>query len=66
MLVGADGIWSAVRAEMYNEGAVKAPSKDGRKILLPVFFKPAWPQQRGSCKVGEGLTSDTPSMPQQL
>jgi len=29
VLVGADGIWSAVRAEMYNEGEVKAKSADG-------------------------------------
>ena len=28
VLVGADGIWSAVRAEMYKEGAIKARSKD--------------------------------------
>ena len=28
ILVGSDGIWSAVRAEMYNEGAVKARSED--------------------------------------
>ncbi|CAE7354821.1 unnamed protein product [Symbiodinium natans] len=32
ILVGADGIWSAVRAEMYKEGAIKAPSKDGKSI----------------------------------
>mmetsp|Transcript_31238 Transcript_31238/g.72244 ORF Transcript_31238/g.72244 Transcript_31238/m.72244 type:complete len:608 (-) Transcript_31238:167-1990(-) len=32
ILVGADGIWSAVRAQMYNEGAVKARSKDGNSI----------------------------------
>mmetsp|Transcript_28421 Transcript_28421/g.45647 ORF Transcript_28421/g.45647 Transcript_28421/m.45647 type:complete len:642 (+) Transcript_28421:80-2005(+) len=29
ILVGADGIWSAVRAQMYEEGAIKAPSADG-------------------------------------
>ena len=29
VLVGADGIWSAVRAQMYNEGEVKAKSADG-------------------------------------
>jgi len=28
LLVGADGIWSAVRAQMYNEGKVKARSKE--------------------------------------
>ncbi|CAE7465715.1 unnamed protein product [Symbiodinium sp. CCMP2592] len=32
VLVGADGIWSAVRAEMYKEGAIKARSKDGNSI----------------------------------
>jgi zeaxanthin epoxidase len=31
VLVGADGIWSSVRAQMYNEGEVKAKSKDGWK-----------------------------------
>ena len=30
ILVGADGIWSAVRAQMYNEGKVKERSKDRR------------------------------------
>jgi len=30
VLVGSDGIWSAVRAQMYNEGEVKAKSADGR------------------------------------
>jgi len=30
VLVGADGIWSAVRAQMYGEGAVKKLSDDGR------------------------------------
>ncbi len=29
VLVGADGIWSAVRAQMYDEGEVKAKSADG-------------------------------------
>lgn len=29
LLVGADGIWSAVRAQMYNEGQVKERKKDG-------------------------------------
>jgi len=29
VLVGADGIWSAVRAQMYDEGEIKAPSPDG-------------------------------------
>ena len=29
MLVGADGIWSAIRGQMYNEGQGRAPSKDG-------------------------------------
>jgi len=29
VLVGSDGIWSAVRAQMYNEGEVKAKSADG-------------------------------------
>eukprot|EP00929_Paragymnodinium_shiwhaense_P112352 TRINITY_DN8060_c0_g1_i1.p1 TRINITY_DN8060_c0_g1~~TRINITY_DN8060_c0_g1_i1.p1 ORF type:complete len:654 (+),score=164.64 TRINITY_DN8060_c0_g1_i1:75-2036(+) len=29
VLVGADGIWSAVRAQMYNEGAVKQQAPDG-------------------------------------
>jgi len=29
VLVGADGIWSAVRAQMYGEGEVKAKSADG-------------------------------------
>ena len=28
ILVGADGIWSAVRAQMYNEGKVKERSKE--------------------------------------
>jgi zeaxanthin epoxidase len=28
MLVGSDGIWSAVRSQMYNEGGVKAGSAD--------------------------------------
>ncbi|CAJ1425335.1 unnamed protein product [Effrenium voratum] len=32
ILVGADGIWSAVRSQMYKEGPVKAPSKDGKSI----------------------------------
>ncbi|CAK9009732.1 unnamed protein product [Durusdinium trenchii] len=32
LLVGADGIWSAVRAQMYNEGGVKERSKDGKSI----------------------------------
>ena len=30
ILVGADGIWSAVRAQMYKEGKVKQRSKEGR------------------------------------
>jgi len=30
VLVGSDGIWSAVRAQMYNEGEVKAKSADGK------------------------------------
>jgi zeaxanthin epoxidase len=30
VLVGSDGIWSAVRAKMYDEGEVKAMSADGR------------------------------------
>ena len=29
ILIGADGIWSAVRAQMYQEGDVKRASKDG-------------------------------------
>jgi zeaxanthin epoxidase len=29
VLVGSDGIWSSVRAQMYNEGEVKAQSVDG-------------------------------------
>jgi zeaxanthin epoxidase len=29
VLVGSDGIWSAVRAQMYDEGPVKAKSADG-------------------------------------
>ena len=29
VLVGSDGIWSAVRAQMYDEGEVKAKSADG-------------------------------------
>ena len=29
VLVGSDGIWSAVRAQMYDEGEVKATSSDG-------------------------------------
>jgi len=29
VLVGADGIWSAVRAQMYEEGAVKQTAPDG-------------------------------------
>lgn len=28
VLVGADGIWSAVRNQMYNEGGIKSTSKD--------------------------------------
>lgn len=31
VLVGADGIWSAIRAQMYNEGEVKSISKDRKK-----------------------------------
>lgn len=30
ILVGADGIWSAVRNQMYDEGGVKSTSKDGK------------------------------------
>jgi zeaxanthin epoxidase len=30
ILVGSDGIWSAVRNQMYNEGGVKSTSKDGK------------------------------------
>ena len=29
ILVGSDGIWSAVRAQMYEEGEIKAKSSDG-------------------------------------
>ncbi|EGB02554.1 hypothetical protein AURANDRAFT_9776, partial [Aureococcus anophagefferens] len=29
LLVGADGIWSAVRAQMYDEGPVRGASPDG-------------------------------------
>jgi len=32
VLVGSDGIWSAVRAQMYGEGDVKSPSADGLTI----------------------------------
>merc|ERR1712107_772389 len=32
ILVGADGIWSAVRSQMYKEGPVKQVSKDGLSI----------------------------------
>ena len=31
VLVGADGIWSAIRNQMYNEGGIKSTSKDGKK-----------------------------------
>jgi zeaxanthin epoxidase len=31
VLVGSDGIWSAVRDQMYNEGGVKSTSKDKKK-----------------------------------
>lgn len=31
VLVGADGIWSAVRNQMYNEGGVKSTSKDKKR-----------------------------------
>jgi len=31
VLVGADGIWSAVRNQMYNEGGVKSTSKDKKQ-----------------------------------
>jgi len=31
VLVGADGIWSAVRDQMYNEGGVKSTSKDKKR-----------------------------------
>merc|ERR1719272_127384 len=30
LLVGADGIWSAVRAQMYGEGPVRGASADGK------------------------------------
>ena len=30
LLVGADGIWSQIRAQMYNEGPVRGTSKDGK------------------------------------
>mmetsp|Transcript_74851 Transcript_74851/g.217266 ORF Transcript_74851/g.217266 Transcript_74851/m.217266 type:complete len:588 (+) Transcript_74851:55-1818(+) len=30
VLIGADGIWSAVRNQMYNEGGIKSTSKDGK------------------------------------
>eukprot|EP00980_Cylindrotheca_fusiformis_P015845 scaffold4637_cov128-Cylindrotheca_fusiformis.AAC.16 len=30
VLVGADGIWSAVRNQLYNEGGVKSTSKNGK------------------------------------
>lgn len=28
ILVGSDGIWSAIRSQMYNEGGVKSGSAD--------------------------------------
>jgi len=31
VLVGCDGIWSAVRNQMYNEGGIKSTSKDKKK-----------------------------------
>lgn len=31
ILVGADGIWSAIRNQMYSEGGIKSTSKDGKK-----------------------------------
>ena len=31
VLVGSDGIWSAVRNQMYNEGGVKSMSKNKKK-----------------------------------
>ena len=31
VLVGSDGIWSAIRCQMYNEGAVKKTSADKKK-----------------------------------
>ena len=31
ILVGSDGIWSAIRNQMYNEGGIKSTSKDGKK-----------------------------------
>jgi len=31
ILVGSDGIWSAVRCQMYNEGAIKKTSADKKK-----------------------------------
>ena len=37
LLVGADGIWSAVRAQMYNEGKVKARSKELIPFLMVKF-----------------------------
>ena len=30
LLVGADGIWSQIRAQMYDEGEVRGTSKDGK------------------------------------
>ena len=30
LLVGADGIWSQIRAQMYNEGPVRGTSADGK------------------------------------
>jgi zeaxanthin epoxidase len=30
VLVGADGIWSAIRNQMYNEGGIKSSSPDGK------------------------------------
>lgn len=38
LLVGADGIWSAVRAQMYNEGGVKERSKDSPRVFRAFFY----------------------------
>lgn len=32
ILVGCDGIWSAVRNQMYSEGGVKSKNKNGKKV----------------------------------
>lgn len=31
ILVGSDGIWSAIRNQMYSEGGIKSTSKDGKR-----------------------------------